>query len=72
MSVTGVEQVDSFDENEISVFTSEGNLTVSGTELHIDKLDLEAGELIITGFVTDITYEEVAKASSLWTKLFTK
>ena len=72
MSVTGVERVDSFDEGEISMFTTGGILYVRGTDLHMDKLDLDAGDLIITGLVTDISYEEVAKTSSLWSKLFNR
>ena len=43
LSVSGVSDVDSFDEQTIIVFTDMGELTVSGTGLHINKLSIETG-----------------------------
>ena len=48
-SVTGVNDVVSFDENEIVLDTEMGLLTVRGKELHVKRLTLEKGELDLEG-----------------------
>lgn len=45
-SVTGVNDVVSFDENEIVLDTDMGLLTVRGKELHVKRLTLEKGSWI--------------------------
>ena len=56
--VSGVEDVERFDENEIVMNTAEGALVVSGENLHIDKLSLDGGELHVDGRVEDLRYED--------------
>ena len=46
LTVSGVSDVDSFDEQMIVVFTELGELTVKGADLHISRLSLEMGEQI--------------------------
>lgn len=70
LSVSGVEEVDSFDEAEIVMVTTQGNLIIRGSGLHIDRLSLETGELSVEGLITDLSYEEVGRTGSLWTRLF--
>lgn len=70
ISVSGVEEVDSFDEKQIILRTSKGNLILRGTGLHIDKLSLDTGEMSVTGILTDLGYEETAPGGSLWSRLF--
>ena len=70
LSITGVEDVSSFDEDEITMRTSQGNLIVRGSGLHIGKLTLDSGEVSIDGLVTELCYEEVSGGGSLWSRLF--
>lgn len=71
LSVSGVSEVISFDENEVLLVTSQGVLNVGGTELHVEKLNLEIGELSITGHVEAMIYEdEDRKRGGFWSKLF--
>ena len=56
--VSGVEDVERFDENGIVMSTSAGVLTVMGEGLHIGKLSLEGGELYVDGRIDSLTYEE--------------
>ena len=49
LSVSGVSEVISFDENQVSLVTSMGILTVGGQQLHVEKLNLEVGEIAIAG-----------------------
>lgn len=58
LSVSGVEEVESFDENTICLSTSQGGLTVRGQELHIEKLSLDGGDLKVEGTIDSLTYEE--------------
>lgn len=58
LSVSGVEEVESFDENQIVMYTSKGALIVRGTELHIEKLSLDGGDLKVEGLIDSLNYEE--------------
>ncbi|MEG1633129.1 MAG: YabP/YqfC family sporulation protein [Oscillospiraceae bacterium] len=70
LSVTGVEDVERFDEDEMIMLTSKGGLVVRGSGLHMDRLSLDVGEVCIAGLITDISYEETAPSGSLWSRLF--
>ena len=70
LSVSGVDDMDSFDDKQIVIKTAKGNLILRGSDLHIAKLSLETGELIVTGLFTDIGYEETSAGGSLWSRLF--
>lgn len=70
LSVTGVEDVESFDEAEIVMNTSQGNLIVRGSGLHIGKINLDVGEIKVEGVINDLSYEEISTAGSFFSKLF--
>lgn len=69
MSVSGVEDVESFDDNELIMSTCQGNLVIRGSDLHIDNLNLDTGEINVDGLVTSLVYEEVGTSTSLWSRL---
>ena len=56
--VSGVEDVERFDETGIVMSTSAGLLVIAGEELHIGKLALDGGELHVDGRIDSVTYEE--------------
>lgn len=58
LTVTGVEDVERFDETGIVMSTSAGILVIAGEELHIGKLALDGGELHVDGHIDSVTYEE--------------
>ncbi len=58
LSVSGVEDVSSFDESCISLKTTQGELVLRGGGLHIDKLSIQGGELSVTGKIDSMSYEE--------------
>lgn len=70
LSVSGVEEVVSFDEGEVAVQTVKGLLSVRGSGLKVDKLEKDAGELTVSGLVTDLSYEESGPGTGFWSKLF--
>ena len=70
LSLGGVEDVSGFDENLIVLTTSQGQLAIRGEELHIDRIDLDAGQLEVRGHVQELSYDEPVRAGSLWSRLF--
>ena len=51
LSISGVVDVQSFDEDQVLLETVRGMLVVRGQGLHVERLQLEAGELIVEGEV---------------------
>lgn len=70
LSITGVDDVSGFDENLIVLTTAQGDLTVRGQGLHIDRIDLDAGQLEVRGHIQELSYDEPARSGSLWSRLF--
>ncbi len=71
LSVSGVKNVGSFDEQTITAITECGEITVKGEGLHITKLSLEIGELCIEGTINSLTYADVyEKSGSFLSRVF--
>ncbi len=71
--ITAVEDVDSFNENEIILLTNHGFITISGEDLHINKLNLDEGQLVVEGKVQSLDYadhEEERTKSGVFSKMF--
>ena len=74
LTVTGVQDVLSFDVSEVQLETTLGMLTIRGSELHVQRLTLEKGEVDVTGKVDSLTYSDVGtyrkQGESLLARLF--
>lgn len=72
LTVSGVSDIDSFDEQTVIVYTEMGELTVKGDELHINRLSLELGELLIEGNIDAIIYSqrEAKPSGGFFSKVF--
>ena len=70
LSLSGVEDVMGFDETLVVIQTGMGRLSVRGSGLHIGRIDLEAGELELSGKVQELSYDETPVHASLWGRLF--
>ena len=72
--VTGVLDVLSFNLNEILLETEQGMLMVKGTDLHVNRVNLEKGEIDLSGNIESISYSNIQspakQAESLFGKLF--
>ncbi|MBO5244683.1 MAG: YabP/YqfC family sporulation protein [Selenomonadales bacterium] len=58
LSVEGVHSLGSYDEKEIRMETEDGMLSVQGEGMNIKQLNLEAGSVVIEGFVRALIYDE--------------
>ncbi len=56
LSISGITDVDSFDEKAICLYTQLGELTIQGKELHIDSMSVETGDMTVTGDIWAIVY----------------
>ena len=56
MTLTGVLEVISFDDEKIFLNTKLGNLTIKGSDLKMNKLDVQNGDIIIMGNISYIVY----------------
>ena len=71
LTVSGVEEVESFDENEIAMRTGEGALIVRGEGLRIDRLNVDGGDVNVLGRISELRYEEPApERGGFWARLF--
>lgn len=73
ITVSGVSDVDSFDEQSVILFTDMGELTIKGANLHINRLSLEVGELMVEGEIWGLSYSDNKPQQSgggFWSKVF--
>ena len=59
MSVTGVKEVVSFDEESVILKSNCGEITIEGTELKIGTLDTEKGIVILEGRIDAVYYSDM-------------
>lgn len=65
LTMTGVPEVLSFDEETVVVKTAAGTLTVRGSGLRLKNLSPEGGQVEINGVIADLSYQE-PKAAGGW------
>ncbi len=58
LSISGVKDVLSFDDQVVIVETELGLLTVKGEELRINKLSIDTSEVIVEGDIDSLTYSD--------------
>jgi sporulation protein YabP len=58
ISVTEVADIESFNEEIIILILKNGGLVIRGEDLHIQKLDLEEGRVLISGAIGSAVYTE--------------
>lgn len=61
LSITGVLDVDNFDEETVTTYTDQGELTIKGENLHISKINLDTGDITLDGTITALIYSDNIK-----------
>ena len=64
--ISGVEEVESFDESAIYLTTAQGGLEIQGDGLHIEKLSLDGGDLKVEGRVNALIYDTDGRERGGW------
>ena len=68
LTVTGVTEVESFDDTAVLLKTEAGSLTVQGEGLKM--LSLDSGQVAVEGQVSALLYEEPKKSGGWGRRLF--
>jgi len=72
ITVSGVTDVISFDEESVICESEMGVIIIKGANLHVKRINLESGELVVSGEIDGLSYENSAggKAKSFMGRLF--
>lgn len=70
LTVTGIKDVDAFNEQEIVALCDGGELIIKGESLHIEQLSSESGELCVSGKIISLVYNEKFNGKSALKRLF--
>ncbi len=61
LEISGVQKVNTFDEEEIILETVMGYLYVQGEQLHVSMLNLDQGKVVVEGNIINMEYKPEAK-----------
>lgn len=73
LSVSGVNDVLSFDDQVVMIDTELGLLTVKGENIRINKLSLDTAEVIVEGEISSLSYsqnKQEKNAGTILSKIF--
>ena len=65
LTMTGVTEVVSFDENTVVLKTGLGMLVVQGQQLQLKTLTLDGGNVAVEGQINALTYEQIRQGGWL-------
>lgn len=63
VTISGVTDVESFDEQTVILMTDIGELVIKGFGLHINKIDVVAGDLALEGEIYGVSYSDSQPSS---------
>ena len=74
LTISGVQEIINFDENNVNVRSICGELCIDGENIHINVLNVEKGDLEISGKINGINYFDVdeRERKTLLSKIFNK
>lgn len=70
LTMTGVTEVVSFDEDAVIVKTALGTLAIQGRQLQLKTLSLEGGQVEVEGSISALIYEEPRQSGGVLRRLF--
>lgn len=66
LMVSGIEQVDCFDENQVVLYTVMGRLEIRGEELHILDFSTDGGDFSLEGKISALYYSDQQPGGGLF------
>ena len=70
LKITAVEGVISLTENEANVIVNGGILNIKGNSLKAETLSVDTGDLVITGIINCLKFEEKKQKQGLIKRIF--
>ena len=70
IKLTGVKDIEKFDEKLTTVLTTLGEMKIVGNNLKIGKFCIETGSLELTGKIDSISYLDKKNVKGFWKNLF--
>ena len=70
LKITGISDVDSFNEEIIVAYTDYGELIIRGKNLKMENLSIDSGQLQIKGDINSLAYAESKNGKSVFSKIF--
>ncbi len=72
LSITAVTEIISFQEEAMELDTALGRVQITGSGLHVEKVSLESGDILITGRIDSIYYpaSEENRKKGLFSRLW--
>ena len=72
LTMTGIKDVLSFDDEVVVVESELGLINIKGTDLKVNKISVESGDVIVEGTVRAIEYsdKDIGPKQSLMSRLF--
>ncbi len=71
LTLTGVQEVLSFDDSAVVLQTCMGNLVIQGEGLQLKTLSVEGGQVAVEGSVNALHYEQTRSSGGFLRRLFT-
>ena len=68
VTITGIEKMESVNTTQVALITNQTQLIISGTELHINKMDVGLGNVEIVGNIDSIKYAD--KKQNIFKRMF--
>lgn len=69
-TMTGILDVESFDEETIIAKSNCGEITVQGSSLKISKLSVDSGDMVIEGVINSVVYTDGGRQGSFFSRVF--
>lgn len=70
LTMTGVTEVVSFEEDAVILKTALGTLVIQGRQLQLKTLSLEGGQVDVDGVISALIYEEPKRSGGVLRRLF--
>lgn len=65
LTISGVTDVDSFDDKTVLIYTQMGELTIKGKGLHVNSMSVETGEMTMEGDIWSLNYGDKDRQAPL-------
>ncbi len=70
VTMTGINDVESFDEETIIAQSCCGEISIRGSGLKISRLSVESGDMVVEGEINSLSYAEAKATGSFFSKVF--